>query len=197
MKLIIILMLLIAVLKKGIYSCFLTLFKPQTMKILSFTLLVVFFLGMSCKKEKIKFEGYTATDFIGNVMGTTDPTDWTFDTYLWTAKEQSLFSQPSGFLTGTSAGTITLYPAYPNPCTGNFYLPIHATTSCKVRIAVANSKLELEKYAVVTIGPGGSTAVNFALDASYEHGQLYRVYYIFDAEGNIAFKKGHGDVMFK
>jgi hypothetical protein len=163
------------------------------MKIFSSLLLVVI-LAMSCKKD-ISIIGFTMTDALGNVMSAEDPGDWTFDD-SWKQKETDIFDDiASGNLSGSSAGTITMYPAFPNPCTNYFNLHINSSTKCVMRIAIVNKDRNKLASDAVAVNSGGNTYSLPVSGEDFKSGTLYRVYYVFDAEGHMMFKKGHGDIM--
>ena len=149
-------------------------------------------IGLSCTKISIK--GYTATDSLGNIMGVTDASDWTFDPY-WMKKESDVFSSiDSGDLSGTSAGSISIYPASPNPCSASFLVHFQSSTKCKARIAIVNNKLDKLLGGALSL-EAGNNVFSFSVSASgFKAGNLYRMYYVFDAQGSLQFKKGHGDI---
>ena len=157
--------------------------------------LVLLCFVLACKKDDdLIITGYTPTDQMGNPMGDPDPSDWTFDP-SWTNKELHVFSDiESGDLSGTSAGAIVIHPGYPNPVSGNaISLFINVDSACKMRYAVVSKERQIISSSAVSLQPGNNNLlVSIGSDLPAE---LYRLYYVFDAEGNYAFFKGHGDVM--
>ncbi len=153
--------------------------------------------GLSCKKDVIDITGYTETDSAGNFMGTIDLTDWTLD-QEWTSKESDRMDQiPAATLTGTSSGTIILGSAYPNPFSDQFRITVNSTTKCVIRMGLFDEQLNL-KWSGSQVLLQGYSSVTIAPDLSrLRKSNLYRLYYVFDAEGQAAYFKGHGDVFFQ
>lgn len=163
------------------------------MKPLHSLLLISLCLVLSCKKDKIDIEGYTVTDATGNFMGAIDLTDWTLDA-SWSNKELDVFAEiDPGSLTGTSSSSIVPGPAFPNPCSNVFTVVFHAPSACKARLALVNKDLDILTSKVIALTAGINTS-QIAIPAEAKPGRLYRLYYVFDAEGSPAFFKGHGDI---
>ena len=169
----------------------------QYMRILIVALTILLCSGFSCyKQEEIDISGYTKTDAIGNIMGSVDPTDWTHDT-KWTDLEISVFNTiGTESLTGTTSGTISITPAFPNPCTDQFGIGIQSTSKCVVRMGIVNEGLDIkwQHYQVINIGVN---YITIAPDPSKIGKGLYRLYYAFESFDQHMFYKGHGDVMFQ
>jgi hypothetical protein len=169
--------------------------KTDYMKmLLAFTLFFVC-LALSCKKDSdLVITGYTPTDNMGNPMGDPDPSDWTFDA-SWANSELHFFSDiESGDLAGTSPGAIVIHPAYPNPVSGNaISLSMNSDSTCKMRYAMVNKERQIISYDAVSLQQGTNDFL-LSIGSGMPAG-LYRLYYVFDAEGNYGFLKGHGDVM--
>lgn len=167
------------------------------MKYSSLILVLFAFILSSCKKEGIDISGYTRTDAQGNFSGNIDQSDWTFAT-SWKNSETEIFNNiASGDLANTTAGTIIINPAYPNPCTNHVALTIVTTTACKLRFALVNENLNTLTSNTVALVAGSN---NFMIalpqtPGAYRSGELYRLYYVFDAAGSPIFKKGHGDIL--
>src|SRR5688572_29738705 len=151
--------------------------------------------GLSCKKEAVTIKGYTSTDAMGNILSQEDRTDWIFYP-TWSNKETNVFfGVDAGDLTGASAGTISIYPAFPNPCSVQFHLSFQSTTVCKGRFVLVNKNLERIFSATMSVAAGGNHFVFSPEPAKFKAGSLYRLYYTFDAENHSMFLKGHGDIM--
>jgi hypothetical protein len=163
------------------------------MKIPSLLLLFLVFT-ISCKKD-INIIGFTMTDALGNIMSVEDPGDWTFDD-SWKQKETDIFDNiPSEDLSGSSMGSITIYPGFPNPCVNQFSFHINSSTKCEMRIAIVDKDRDKLVAETVEVKSGGNMYYFTLPSESFKSGTLYRVYYVFDAEGHLMFKKGHGDIM--
>lgn len=150
-------------------------------------------IAVGCKKDSsFNFSGYTPTDFSGNPMGAADQSDWTFDA-SWSQKEWDLFDFEAGDLTGTTAGTVTMYPGYPNPAVNSSNITFTSTTACKLRYTLVNEKGHKLWSYVADVEPGSNT-LSLYIAMGYSN-DLHRLYYVFDAQGSPAFLKGHGDIM--
>jgi hypothetical protein len=158
-------------------------------------LLIAVTMTVSCTRNTsgIDISGYTATDALGNSIGTTDASDWTVNE-SWSNEEENVFSGiPTGDLTSTNAGTVSIYPAYPNPCQNMYYITVTATTSCNMRFVIVTESLSILQSGTVELDPGTST-YSIYRDSPIPDG-LYRMYYSFEAQSMPMFHKGHGDIM--
>lgn len=168
---------------------------PDYMKKNITVLLIAVAMTVSCTRNTsgIDISGYTATDALGNPMGSTDASDWTVNE-SWSNDEENVFSGiPTGDLTGTNAGTVSMYPAYPNPCQNMYSITVTATTSCNMRFVLVNENLTILQSGTYEVDPGTST-YSIYIDSNIPDG-LYRMYYSFEAQSMPMFHKGHGDVM--
>lgn len=157
-------------------------------------LLAVAMTAVTCKRNTsgIDITGYTSTDALGNPNGSQDNSDWTVNE-SWSNDVENLFSAiPTGNLTGTNAGTVSMYPAYPNPCQNVYYLAVTPTTSCNMRFVIINENFAILQSGTVEAEPGINT---YAIDISSISAGLYRMYYSFESQTIPMFHKGHGDIM--
>jgi hypothetical protein len=153
--------------------------------------------NLSCKKNVVNFTGYTATDALGNPMGSVDNSDWTFD-QLWKSEEVDNMERITpADLTGTSTGSITIFPAYPNPCSDQFGIALNSSTKCVIRLALCDESLRQKWVGSQVLNPGFNNIIISPDPSEMRSLTLYRLYYVFDAEGQLMFKKGHGDVYFR
>ena len=165
------------------------------MRTVLLVLLILILGGFSCKKEKIDISGITATDQVGNIMGSVDPTDWTHDAN-WSSEVESLFNAIGIVnLAGTTAGTISIFPAYPNPCTDQFRISIQSSTTCAIRLGLYDEQLN-QKWSGTQLINVGNNTITISRDPARIGKGTYRLYYRFDSYDQQMFYKGHGDVMF-
>ena len=167
------------------------------MKLTALSILLFSFLYFSCKKDIVNFSGYTATDAVGNPMGNVDNSDWTFDVNWKKEEIDKINLLTPASLTGTTTGTITIFPAYPNPCVNNFGFALNTSTKCAIRLALCDESLNQKWTGTQVLNPGFNNIIIGPDPSQMSKPGLYRLYYVFDAEGQLMFKKGHGDVLFQ
>lgn len=154
-------------------------------------------LNIQCKKNNdspvIDVSQITSTDALGNILSQ-DNTDWTKDNN-WTDKEQALFQAPtSAQLVNTETGTVTIFPAYPNPVINQQFLTIKTSTITLLQIVIVDNMLSIKKrYFVLTSGSTLSFAYLFDA-AIFTNNTNYRLYYGFYSLSDGLFYKGHGDI---
>ncbi|HEX7845010.1 MAG TPA: hypothetical protein VF476_04355 [Chitinophagaceae bacterium] len=166
------------------------------MKKIIIPVLILFTFGFSCKKELIDISGYTKTDGVGNLMGAADATDWTHDPN-WTEAEVAIFNTVGiANLAGTSSGSVTIFPAYPNPCSNQSHIVVQSSTKCVIRMALVDEFLNQRWTAYQLIEVGFNNIV-IAPDPGKIGKGLIRLYYAFESNDQHMFYKGHGDIMFQ
>ena len=160
-------------------------------------LAIIFLLVLiSCNKTTpftIDTSGITGVDVMGIAIGPHDNTDWTEDA-SWNETEKSLFITDPIDMTDAEVASVTLQPAYPNPCRYQTTLQFTVSKITWIRIAVVDEKLnKLAFFSFKT--DAGLNAYIIPFDPSiFKLNQNYRLYYSFDAPGNPMYYKGHGDV---
>jgi hypothetical protein len=173
-------------------------------KPLLFPALAIFALvQITCQKDKnqapkpvakIDVSAITMTDPYGNPMWLKDSTDWREDEN-WTEEEISLFDTPDTMHTrNAKTGTVTVYPAYPNPLHREFGLSIRTSTATVMQLVFADSLLAVKNRYVLPVD-SGSKSFRFRLDTSlFAAGTNYRLYYGFYSRTDPLYYKGHGDL---
>lgn len=159
-------------------------------------LLLFFYLFSGCEKTTpftIDTSLITSTDLAGNLIGSSDPTDWTQDAN-WSETEKALFRADLVDLTGMERANIQMSPAYPNPCSSQTTLLFTTSLPTKMRIVITDDKAnKLASYALQT--DAGLNAYVLPFNSSiFQIGKNYRVYYAFDAPGQLMYYYGHGDI---
>jgi len=153
---------------------------------------ICIFYTASCKKETINAHGITATDAIGNNIGSVDASDWRFDD-SWNSKEQSLFNFADTVnTTGLLQAENNFAIAYPNPATTviNFHFATNKYTM--VKWVITDEKLNPLVKNYFKFGGNYDFAVDLTT-AGFSPGNYYRIYYAFYSQGGVIYKRGHGD----
>lgn len=150
----------------------------------------------SCDKTTpftIDVSAITSTDALGNLIGSTDNTDWTED-LSWNETEKSLFLTDPIDMTGAEVANVSVQPVYPNPCQNQTTLQFTVSKITWIRIAIVDEKLnKLAYFSFKT--DAGLNAYQIPFDPLiFKTNNNYRIYYSFDAPGNEMYYKGHGDV---
>ena len=150
----------------------------------------------SCNKTTpftIDTSGITGVDVMGILIGPSDNTDWTEDV-SWNETEKSLFITDPIDMTDAEVASVSIQPAYPNPCTHQTTLQFTVSKITWIKIAVVDEKLnKLAFYSFKT--DVGLNAYIIPFDPLiFKTNKNYRLYYSFDAPGNSMYYKGHGDV---
>lgn len=145
----------------------------------------------------IDVSNITATDALGNPIGSEDNTDWTMDAN-WSETEKSFFRTDPVDLSGTTIATITMQAAYPNPTeTRNITFLFTASSITYLRIALVDAQLnKLSFYSFTTVVGLNAIRIPFE-ETKFPANKNYRLYYSFDAPGTLMYYKGHGDITIK
>lgn len=168
------------------------------MKALQAFLLLFIVSIASCKKEKAvvyDFSKYTATDINGNIIGTADTTDWTYDA-TWAAAELKLLTFKDTIkVSDTTCGYVQLSPAMPNPTAGLFIIGTDTEKECKMKAVFVNEQLNILLYLSKKFTGGPIvTAYDLTVHSAFRKGNFYRMYYGFFNGKDSLFYKGHGDI---
>jgi hypothetical protein len=162
-------------------------------------------LNIGCKKTKedmvqnvvnntIDVSKYTTTDVVGNILGSIDNTDWTFDN-TWTAAENALMQIPTAAqLQNTETATITLYPSYPNPLVDILRWSFNTTKNTLLQTVVTDSLLNVKLRNFTTTNIGSNSIAILLATNEYTNNKNYRLYYGFYSLNAGLFYKGHGDL---
>lgn len=160
------------------------------------TFLGAIYLFWGCEKTTvftIDTSQITSTDLSGNLIGSTDPSDWAQDA-AWSETEKALFRADLVDLTGMERATIQMSPAYPNPCSDQTTLLFTTSVPTKMRIVITDDKAtKLASYALQTDAGLNAYVLPFT-NSIFQKGKNYRVYYVFDAPGQLMYYYGHGDI---
>lgn len=152
-----------------------------------------------CGKEKIStreidVSRYTQTDNIGMVVGTVDETDWTKDS-VWTAAESQLFeSPPATALAGTTTGSVSVFPAFPNPVSQTFGFAFKAKQEALIQLVVTDNRLVVKDRFSFRADTGSRVVMIRLTNDRYKSKTNYRLYYGFSSATDVLFFKGHGDL---
>ncbi len=161
--------------------------------------LLVFSVAFGCEKItpfSIDTSRITATDATGALTGETDASDWTQDN-SWSETEKALFRADLVDLAGMEKAAIQMQPAYPNPCSDQTTLLFTTSLPTKMRIVVTDDKAnKLASYSLQTDAGLNAYIIPFS-NSIYQAGKSYRVYYGFDAPGQLLYYFGHGDIRLK
>lgn len=162
--------------------------------------LVLFFSG--CKKEneeKIRIEGFLATDALGNTIAAIgDPgDDWKIRAWSeLTSEEQNLLSFSDNVsLANTAVSTIHTPVAYPSPVSNVSSIAFRADDSVKVKVVLVDAKLNVYHTGAIKVKSGGTLMFDVSDPSKYPAGLALRYYYSFSATGQLNFKAGYGDIM--
>jgi hypothetical protein len=164
--------------------------------IVTIAILGSIYLLAGCEKTTpftIDTSQITSTDLSGNLIGSSDPTDWTQDA-SWSETEKALFRADLVDLTGMERASIQMNSAYPNPSSGQTTLLFTTSVATKMRIVITDDKVnKLASYALQTDVGLNAYVLPFT-SSIFQIGKNYRVYYVFDAPGQLMYYYGHGDI---
>ncbi len=161
-----------------------------------FYVLLPLFLG-SCEKLNpftIDASAITSTDASGNVIGSTDPSDWATDA-AWNATEESLFRMDPIDISYSMQATIEMKPGFANPV-ANRNIKFHFNSSAKTFLKIAIADVSANKKAFYALAvDSGYNVYNLNFDPSvFKNNTNYRIYYAFATPLNGFYFKGHGDI---
>lgn len=164
--------------------------------IMKYAFLILFssfiFFTTSCKDDQIDINmaEITERNEMGEIIGTTDVTDWRLDD-KWTKEEEKLFSVTSGvYNKSANDSVIVIIPskfsilAYPNPFTWSMNINF-GFDNCSVRVIDTNKKVILAYDNVKSL-------LRIEDIPNTDKTQNYRVYYKIYTKAGIL--RGHGDL---
>lgn len=135
----------------------------------------------------------TPTDASGALLGAPDNSDWTFDED-WPIVIENLFEEYDSLDHSCDIPmNINVYPAYPNPGNGTFFISMQKPNEAKISLEFVN------KYGSSLNELKDITGTNISIDANLfvpAQDSFVRVYYLLSTLDNCAFK-GHGDIQVK
>jgi hypothetical protein len=164
-------------------------------------LLIIFTVHLfySCKKEShagYNFTEITATDANGTSTGTTDTTDWGYDTNWSTAETKLLSFKDTVKANDTATGYVQLSPVFPNPSTGIILMGVDVEKACKMKAVLVNKQFQILHYLSRPFTGGPIlTAYDFTSLTAFRRGNYYRMYYGFYNANDSLYYKGHGDIL--
>lgn len=152
----------------------------------------------SCKKEShagYNFTEITVTDTNGNSTGSTDSTDWGYDS-KWSSAEIKLLSFKDTLkTTDTATGYIRLSPLFPNPGNGVFLMGVDVEKACKMKAVFVNEQFQILHYLSRSFTGGPILTVHdLTINTAFRKGNYYRMYYGFYNSADSLYYKGHGDI---
>lgn len=135
----------------------------------------------------------TPTDESGALLGSPDDTDWTLDEE-WPVVIEDLFEEFDSLdYSCIIPNDLTVYPAYPNPGNGTFFISIQKPNDAKVSFEFVN------QFGTSLNTLKDITSANIAINTNQfvpPQDSFVRVYYLLSTIDNCAFR-GHGDIQLK
>ncbi|MEO9032113.1 MAG: hypothetical protein ABI285_02655 [Ginsengibacter sp.] len=154
-------------------------------------------INCHCHKQNspvIDVSSVSATDVVGNLVGSIDKTDWTKDSN-WTPSENNLFEQPGADqLTNTQTSTVSVGPAFPNPFGSTFMFNFQSSGVTLLQLVITDKFLSVKERHYY-LSKTGTNFLQLKLDETkYANNNNYRVYYSFYSLADGVYFKGHGDI---
>ena len=167
------------------------------MRIPFITLLISALLitGTGCKKDKaclfsfVISNNYTKTDMNGNVIGTPNPDDWTYDSHF-SACENSLFDFADTFsYQGLTAATVTGVGAFPNPFYDQLSFSSQYNGTVVEKVVIVDDQMDIIKR--ITFADHQNIGLYLPGLHPKRH---YRLYYRFYGNNKTVIYQGYGDL---